>query len=56
MCDLKSKSVSEIHFPVIWGSKFKKLSPWYPTESANQTKENQSLGEMPVEKSAWIKA
>ena len=55
MCDLKSKSVSEIHFPVIWGSKFQKLSPWYPTDSAN-IKENQSLGKMSVEKSAWIKA
>ena len=44
MCALKSKSVSEMHFPVIRGSKFQKVSPWCPTEGAN-IKETQSLEE-----------
>ena len=41
-CDLKSTSVSEIHFPMIWGSKFQKFSPWCPTDSSKY-KETQSL-------------
>ena len=55
-CDLKSKSVSEIHFPIIWGSKLKKFPPWCPTDSANN-KGNPIFGKkMAVEKSTWIKA
>ena len=54
MCPLKSKSVSEMHFPAIWRIKFEKFFPWCPTDSAN-SKETQSLGKTAVEKSAWIK-
>ena len=55
-CDLKSKSVPEIHFPIIWGSKLKKFPPWCPTDSANN-KGNPIFGKKTaVEKSTWIKA
>ena len=44
---LKAKSVSEMHFPAIWRSKF--------TDLAN-SKKTQSLGGKAVGKSAWIDA
>ena len=33
--DVYLKRVSEMHFPLIWLSKFQKLSPWCPNDSAN---------------------
>ena len=49
MYSLKSKSVSKMHFPRIWRSKFADL--------ANKTvKKTKSSGKMAVDKSAWIKA
>ena len=33
MCCLRSRNMSEIHFPAIWRPKFQKFSPWCPTDS-----------------------
>ena len=48
MYALKSKSGLEIHFPVIWRSKF--------TDLANSKKPRNLWEKMAVDKSAWIKA
>ena len=45
---LKSKTVSEMHFPANWRHKF--------TDLANSKKKPQSQGKKAVDKSAWIKA
>ena len=40
---MKSESVSQMHFRVIWGAKFQIFFPWCPTDSAD-SKETQFLG------------
>ena len=54
-CGLRSRNVSEMHFPAIWRPKFQKFSPWCPTDSASII-EFSFWEKMAVEKSGCIKA